>query len=172
VKSKDSYKAVQEIRLQWMCWLLIGGLALGLAAKGCLSRSSRGACVGKSVYGRRQRKAGMGSYLCMGPFILALNSFYSLTSRVLQSALRWYSCSLLDVNLQTQGSIEGLSASAFFVMLRNCKLFTNRELDRKLEGMSGKWKFRNSPIIPVSWIGLDHISMSLNNKHHGLGFFM
>jgi hypothetical protein len=38
---------------------------------------------GKSVCGRRQRKVGMGGYLCMGPFILALDSFYALTSNFL-----------------------------------------------------------------------------------------
>jgi hypothetical protein len=59
-----------------------------------------GACFRKSGYRGRQRKAGMGSrasiagnlfaeedkgktgmgsYLCMGPFILALDSFYGLT---------------------------------------------------------------------------------------------
>jgi hypothetical protein len=63
--------------------------------------SSRGPCLEKSAYRGRQRKVGMGSreciagslftekdkekagmgvYLCMGPFILALNSFYGLTS--------------------------------------------------------------------------------------------
>jgi hypothetical protein len=35
--------------------------------------------VGKSVY-RRQRKAGMGRYLHIEPFILALDPFYGLTS--------------------------------------------------------------------------------------------
>jgi hypothetical protein len=66
--------------LQGTCWLLIGGLTLGLGIQGCLGRSSKGACFGKSVYRRRQRKAGMGGYLHMGPFILALDSFYGLTS--------------------------------------------------------------------------------------------
>jgi hypothetical protein len=33
----------------------------------------------KSVCRRRQRKDGNGHYLCMGSFILALDSFYGLT---------------------------------------------------------------------------------------------
>jgi hypothetical protein len=85
VKSQDSYRAMQVIRLQGTSWLLIGGLTLGLGTWGCLGRSSRGACFRKSAYKRRQRKAGMGRYLCMGPFILALDSFYGLTSNFLCS---------------------------------------------------------------------------------------
>jgi hypothetical protein len=44
VKLQYSYRAVQGIRLWWVCWLLIGGLALGVADRDCLGRSSRDLC--------------------------------------------------------------------------------------------------------------------------------
>jgi hypothetical protein len=78
--------------------LLIGGLTLGLGTWACLGRSSRvlfqkvhlqgeikkGRNGQHRIYSRKSAeevkgKAGMGSYLCMGPFILALDSFYGLT---------------------------------------------------------------------------------------------
>jgi hypothetical protein len=37
-------------------------------------------CFGKFVYRKRQRKEGMSSYLYVGPFVLALDSFYGFTS--------------------------------------------------------------------------------------------
>jgi hypothetical protein len=61
-----------------MCWVLIGGLTLGLGTQG-LGRSSRGDRFGKSLQ-KETKKVGMGSYLHMQPFILSLVSFYGLTS--------------------------------------------------------------------------------------------
>jgi hypothetical protein len=77
-----------------MCWFLIGGLTLGLGSQGCLGRSSRGTYFRKFTYRGKQKKAewvagnllaedkgkvGMGGYLHMVPFILALDSFCGLT---------------------------------------------------------------------------------------------
>jgi hypothetical protein len=62
-----------------MCWSLIDGLTLGVRDWGWFRREQWGTCVRKSVY-RRQRKAGMGGYLLMGLFILALDPFNGLTS--------------------------------------------------------------------------------------------
>jgi hypothetical protein len=43
----------------------------GLETWGCLDRNTRGVCFGKFVYRRRQRKAGMGNCLHMGPCYLS-----------------------------------------------------------------------------------------------------
>jgi hypothetical protein len=90
---------MQGIRLQRMCWLLIGGLTLGLGTQGCLGRSrgwvlfqkvclqretnkgrngQQGIYSRKSVCRRRQRRGRNGRLSPMGPFILALDSFYGL----------------------------------------------------------------------------------------------
>jgi hypothetical protein len=95
VKLQDSYRTEQGIGLWWTCWLLTGGLTLGARDRGCLGRSSGRNCVGKSVYRRRQRKAGMGGCLCMGTCILALDPFYNLTSNFscpYNQLLEWSSC--------------------------------------------------------------------------------
>jgi hypothetical protein len=44
---------------------------------------SRGSIVGNLFAEEDKGKAGMGGYLCMGPFILALDSFYGLTDNFL-----------------------------------------------------------------------------------------
>jgi hypothetical protein len=41
---------------------------------------SRGSIVGSLFAEKDKGKVGMGSYLCMGPSVLALDSFYDLTS--------------------------------------------------------------------------------------------
>jgi hypothetical protein len=75
-----------------MCWLLIGGLTLGLEQQGALfqkvclhsekkkgENEQRGSIAGNLSAEGDKGKVGMGSYLCMGPFILALDTFYGLT---------------------------------------------------------------------------------------------
>jgi hypothetical protein len=48
--------------------------------QGLFRQEQWGTWVRKSAYRRRQRKAGMGSYLLMGSFFLVLDPFYGLTS--------------------------------------------------------------------------------------------
>jgi hypothetical protein len=62
-----------------MCWLLIGGLTLGLETQGCLGRSSNGALFHKVCLQRETKKGRNGRLSPMGLFILALDSFYGLT---------------------------------------------------------------------------------------------
>jgi hypothetical protein len=56
-KLLGSYRAVQGIGLQWMCWLLIGGLTLGVRYLGCLGGSS-GRPVSGSLFteGEKERQ--------------------------------------------------------------------------------------------------------------------
>jgi hypothetical protein len=58
VKLQDFYRAVQGIRLRWTCWLLIGGLTLGVRDQDSLGRSSGGPVLGSLLTeGDKERQA-------------------------------------------------------------------------------------------------------------------
>jgi hypothetical protein len=115
--------------------LLTGGLTLGLETWGCLVRSNRGTCfrrrkrtagmgsrgsIARSLH-KGQRKVGVGVYLHIEPFILALDSFYGLTSNFSSPITCFEAISLFISKLRLHPCLPALDSSPQDT--RNLKVF-------------------------------------------------